>query len=165
MVFKILFFHIFVHFSAICSHRTNPKLFFSHFVNKIKVLQTHFGSFWVGTMPRNGWKMDKNVKKQHFSLKKQTIVGFMKKNEVFSTSEASRRAKNDFVFKKKFLPKYYACLLPQKNFQTYMTSGSAGLRKNVPTPPLRWRFGIRFFIFVFAPILAFSIFLQILDFF
>ena len=55
------------------------------------------------------------------------------KNEVVPTSAPHKIAGNYFSGKKKFLP--IACFFHQKNFQTSMTSRSAGLRKNVRDPP------------------------------
>ena len=71
------------------------------------------------------------------------------KNEVFPTSKPHKMTKNDCFIKKKIPPRYYAYINHQKNFQSGLTSGSAGLRKNMrdPPPPLPTRFGVRFFIF------------------
>ena len=69
------------------------------------------------------------------------------KNEVVPTSAPHKMAGNYFLAKKNFLHTSYACFFYQKNFQTSMTSGSAGLRKNTrdPPPPLPRGFGTRFF--------------------
>ena len=68
------------------------------------------------------------------------------KNEVFPTSKPHKMTKNDFFIKKKIPPRYYAYINHQKNFQSGLTSESAGLRKNMRDPPLPTRFGVRFFI-------------------
>ena len=57
------------------------------------------------------------------------------KNEVVPTSAPHKMAGNYFSAKKNFLHTSYACFFHQKNFQTSMTSGSAGLRKNMRDPP------------------------------
>ena len=57
------------------------------------------------------------------------------KNEVFPTSKPHKMTKNDFFIKKKIPPRYYAYINHQKNFQSGLTSGSAGLRKNMRDPP------------------------------
>ena len=59
------------------------------------------------------------------------------KNEVVPTSAPHKMAGNYFSAKKNFLHTSYACFFHQKNFQTSMTSGSAGLRKNMRDPPYR----------------------------
>ena len=57
------------------------------------------------------------------------------KNEVFPTSKPHKMTKNDFFIKKKIPPRYYAYINHQKNFQSGLTSESAGLRKNMRDPP------------------------------
>ena len=58
-------------------------------------------------------------------------------------------AKNDFFCKKKFSHVYCAYFRPQTNFEPSVTSGSAGVRKNMRDPSLPDGFGIRFFMFFF----------------
>ena len=62
------------------------------------------------------------------------------KNEVVPTSAPHKMAGNYFSAKKIFLHTSYACFFHQNNFQTSMTSGSAGLRKNMRDPPPTARF-------------------------
>ena len=87
------------------------------------------------------------------------------KNEVVPTSAPHKMAGNYFSAKKNFLHTSYACFFYQKNFQTSMTSGSAGLRKNMRDPPppptaLFWNFGslihkvMKNIIFVFIILFA-----------
>ena len=57
------------------------------------------------------------------------------KNEVVPTSVPRKMAGDYFSAKKIFFHSSYAFFFHQKNFETSMTSESAGLRKNMRDPP------------------------------
>ena len=66
------------------------------------------------------------------------------KNEVFQTSKPHKMTKNNFFIKKKIPLRYYAYMNHQKKFQSGLTSGSAGLRKNMRDPPPPYRHVLEF---------------------
>ena len=72
------------------------------------------------------------------------ILGYHQKWS-FSNFKAPQNDQKWFFHQKKIPPRYYAYINHQKNFQSGLTSGSAGLRKNMRDLPLPTRFGVRFF--------------------
>ena len=75
-------------------------------------------------------------KKWVFLEKTATILGNARNNEVFQLQSLTKWRKK-FLDQKKIPPRYYAYMNHQKIFQSGLTSGSAGLRKNMRDPPYR----------------------------
>ena len=76
----------------------------------------------------------KNEKNEYFWKKQQQFWEMPEKTKFFNF-RASQNEEKTIFRAKKISPKYYAYMNHQKIFQSGLTSGSAGLRKNRRDPP------------------------------